>query len=520
MRGEPVLSVSGLRITLGTEDGPVNAVNGITFEVAAGEILAVVGESGSGKTLTSLSVLGLVPSNGQVDGTLKLDDRELSALSPKELRRVRGNDVAMVFQDPASALNPVHTVAWQVREAVRAHRDLTRAAADARVLELLGLAGIPDPARRAKQYPHQLSGGLRQRVVIAMAIACDPKVIIADEPTSALDVTVQAGILDLLRTLRDTMDTAIVLVTHDMGVVSALADRVVVMRRGELVEQAPVRQLFDAPQHAYTRELLAAVPKLGSRDEPPRPPGDPVLEIRNLVFDYPGKRGGRAVDDVSLTIGAGEILGMVGESGSGKSTIGRCAIRLLKPASGTVSVLGEDITTLSAKKLRPLRRAFSIVFQDPVSSLDPRMTVADSIAEPLVLQGESTVDQRVSELLDQVQFGKGYRNRYPHELSGGQCQRVAIARALALSPRLLIADEPTSALDVSVQATILDLLAGLHRDLGFACLFISHDLAVVDTVADRVAVLRAGKVVETGTREEVLRDPKDPYTRQLLAAAL
>ncbi|WP_215550172.1 ABC transporter ATP-binding protein [Amycolatopsis sp. CA-230715] len=515
-----MLSVSGLRITLSTEDGPVDAVKGVTFDVAAGEILAVVGESGSGKSLTSLSVLGLVPPNGQVGGAVRLDDRELSSLSPKELRRIRGNDVAMIFQDPASALNPVHTVGWQIREAVRAHRDLTRSAADARVLDLLGLVGVPDAARRVKQYPHQLSGGLRQRVVIAMAIACDPKVIIADEPTSALDVTVQAEILDLLRTLRDAMDTAIVLVTHDMGVVSALADRVAVMRSGELVEQAPVRQLFDSPRHAYTRELLAATPRLGDRDEAPRPPGDPVLEIRNLVFDYPGKRGERAVDDVSFTIGTGEVLGMVGESGSGKSTIGRCAIRLLKPSSGTVSVLGEDITTLSVKKLRPLRRAFSIVFQDPVSSLDPRLTVADSIAEPLVLHRESTVDSRVSELLDQVQLGRGHRNRYPHELSGGQCQRVAIARALALSPRLLIADEPTSALDVSVQAKILDLFAGLQRDLGFACLFISHDFAVVDALADRVAVLRAGKIVETGTRQEVLRAPKDPYTRQLLSAVL
>ncbi|WP_020670489.1 ABC transporter ATP-binding protein [Amycolatopsis nigrescens] len=552
-----VLSISDLRISFSTEDGPVDAVKGIAFDVAPGEIVAVVGESGSGKSVTSMSVLGLLPKTSRITGDLRLEERELAGLKDKELRKIRGNDIAMIFQEPMSALNPVYTVGWQIREALRTHQDLAKSAADARAIELLDMVGIPDPAVRFNQYPHQLSGGLRQRVVIAMAIACDPKVIIADEPTTALDVTVQAEILGLLRRLRDTLNTAIVLITHDMGVVADLADRVVVMYQGEIVEQAPVTELFASPQEEYTRKLLAAVPVLGQRPEGRRLLDDsgidvtgeeavkiaeeirladeelaaqikadaPALEISNLVLEYPGRgrqNKNRAVDNVSLSIQKGEILGLVGESGSGKSTVGRCAIRLLKPTEGTVSIAGRDITNLSAKELRPLRRYFSIVFQDPASTLDPKMTIGESIGEPLtlhkVLAGKELND-RVTTLLDKVELSGHYRNRYPHELSGGQRQRVSIARALALDPQLLIADEPTSALDVSVQARVLDLFLDLQQTLQFACLFISHDLAVVDLLADRVAVMQHGKLVEVGTRDQVLHSPQEEYTKRLLSAA-
>lgn len=551
---QSVLSISDLKISFSTEDGVVEAVKGIGFDVAPGEILAIVGESGSGKSVTSMSVPGLLPKSAKIAGARKLGDVDLGTMSPKQLRKHRGSDVAMIFQEPMTALNPMYTVGWQIREALRAHQDISKQAADKRAIELLDMVGIPEPARRFKQYPHQLSGGLRQRVVIAMAIACDPKVIIADEPTTALDVTVQAEILALLRKLRDTLNTAIVLITHDMGVVADLADRVVVMYQGEIVEQAPVRELFANPQQDYTKRLLAAVPVLGQRPEGQRlldtPKANvtesktdaalrkaheklqsrlddsaPALAIKDLVLEYPGKgRQGknRAVDNVSLHIDRGEILGLVGESGSGKSTVGRCAIRLLKPTSGSVTIAGTDITTMSHKDLRPMRMYFSIVFQDPASTLDPKMTIGDSIAEPLVLHKILTgkdLDNRVTDLLDKVQLSGHYRNRYPHELSGGQRQRVAIARALALDPKLLIADEPTSALDVSVQAKVLDLFLDLQQHLRFACLFISHDLAVVDLLADRVAVMQHGKLVEVGTREQVLHDPQQEYTKRLLSAA-
>jgi peptide/nickel transport system ATP-binding protein len=552
-----VLSIADLTISFKTEDGIVEAVKGIGFDVAPGEIVAVVGESGSGKSVTSMSVLGLLPKTSTIAGDVRLDEQEIAGLKEKDLRKIRGNEIAMIFQEPMTALNPVYTVGWQIREALRSHQDISKAAAHSRTIELLEMVGIPNPPERFKQYPHQLSGGLRQRVVIAMAIACDPKVIIADEPTTALDVTVQAEILGLLRKLRDTLNTAIVLITHDMGVVADLADRVVVMYQGEIVEEAPVDELFASPKEEYTRKLLAAVPVLGQRPENRRlldnagidvnsteaakiaeeirladtelqaqiEESAPALEIIDLVLEYPGRRGqqkNRAVDGVSLSINKGEILGLVGESGSGKSTVGRCAIGLLRATSGTVSIAGRDITKLSNKELRPLRRYFSIVFQDPASTLDPKMTIGESVAEPLVLhkivRGKELND-RVATLLDKVELSGHYRNRYPHELSGGQRQRVAIARALALDPQLLIADEPTSALDVSVQARVLDLFLDLQQSLQFACLFISHDLAVVDLLADRVAVMQRGKLIEVGTRDQVLHSPQQDYTRRLLSAA-
>jgi peptide/nickel transport system ATP-binding protein len=550
-----VLSITDLTISFRTEDGVVDAVKGIGFDVAPGEIVAVVGESGSGKSVTSMSVLGLLPKTSTISGDVRLGEDGISGLKEKDLRKIRGNEIAMIFQEPMTALNPVYTIGWQIRESLRSHQDISKAAADARAIELLEMVGIPNPAERFKQYPHQLSGGLRQRVVIAMAIACDPKVIIADEPTTALDVTVQAEILGLLRKLRDTLNTAIVLITHDMGVVADLADRVVVMYQGEIVEEAPVQELFASPKQDYTRRLLAAVPVLGQRPENRRlfesaiadgtaatqiaeeirledaeleaqiEMTAPALEITDLALEYPGRRGqkvNRAVDGVSLSIQKGEILGLVGESGSGKSTVGRCAIGLLRATEGSVSIAGRDITKLSNKELRPLRRYFSIVFQDPASTLDPKMTIGESVAEPLVLhkilRGKELND-RVATLLDKVELSGHYRNRYPHELSGGQRQRVAIARALALDPQLLIADEPTSALDVSVQARVLDLFLDLQQSLQFACLFISHDLAVVDLLADRVAVMQHGKLIEVGTRDQVLHSPQEDYTRRLLSAA-
>ncbi|VVJ15619.1 Dipeptide transport ATP-binding protein DppD (TC 3.A.1.5.2) [Amycolatopsis camponoti] len=552
-----VLSISDLSVSFQTEDGVVDAVKGIGFDVQPGEIVAVVGESGSGKSVTSMSVLGLLPKTSRIAGELRLGERNLADLKEKEMQKIRGNQVAMIFQEPMTALNPVYTVGWQLREALRSHLDISKAAADKRAVELLDMVGIPNPELRFKQYPHQLSGGLRQRVVIAMAISCDPKVIIADEPTTALDVTVQAEILGLLRKLRDTLDTAIVLITHDMGVVADMADRVIVMYQGEIVEEAPSRELFASPKEDYTRRLLAAVPVLGQRPEGRRLLDDagiasdsteaakiaeeirladaeleavieeaaPALEIKNLVLEYPGRRGqgkNRAVDDVSLSIAKGEIVGLVGESGSGKTTVGRCAVGLLQATEGTVAIAGKDITKMSAKELRPLRRYFSIVFQDPASTLDPKMTIGESIAEPMVLHkvlGGKELSARVRSLLDKVELGGHYMNRYPHELSGGQRQRVAIARALSLDPALLIADEPTSALDVSVQARVLDLFLDLQQSLQFACLFISHDLAVVDLLADRVAVMQHGKLVEIGTRDQVLHSPQQDYTRRLLSAA-
>ncbi|QWF78418.1 ABC transporter ATP-binding protein [Amycolatopsis sp. CA-230715] len=521
-----VLEFTGLEIGFATAQGTTEAVKGISFGVCPGEVVAVVGESGSGKSATSLSALGLLPPTATVRGSVVLDGDELLELSEKDFRARRGDDVAMVFQEPMTALNPLRTIGWQVAEALLLHRDISTSDARARAGELLALVGIDEPERRLDQYPHELSGGLRQRVMIAMALSCEPKVLIADEPTTALDVTVQAEILDLLRRMRDELGTAIVLITHSMGVVADLADRVVVLYQGEIVEEGDVRQVFAEPAHDYTRRLLAAVPHLGRAParvvEEARADEEPVLAVRDLVVDFSGRRGAgkyRAVDEVSFEIAPREVLGLVGESGSGKTTVGRCAVRLQKPTSGRIEVFGTDVAGLGARKLREVRKRIGMVFQDPASSLDPRMTVGECVAEPLVLGKIGNRDARVAELLDSVRLEKAHRDRYPHELSGGQRQRVSLARALAMDPALLVADEPTSALDVSVQAAVLDLLGQLQRELGFACLFISHDLAVIDQLSDRVVVMRKGKVVEQGTRDEVLRAPKEDYTRRLLASA-
>ncbi len=555
VRRAAVLSLSDLSVSFSTDAGRVRAVRDLSFDVAPGEVLAVVGESGSGKSVTARAVLGLLPSTASVEGSAVLrsgdgpagvpgdgwqsgpagvsgdgwrssTERELVGRSQRALRSVRGDEVSMVFQEPSTALDPVRTVGWQIVQGIRAHRSVSAKEARARAVELLELVGLPDPEQRVDYYPHQLSGGQKQRVVIAMAIACDPDVIVADEPTTALDVTVQAQILDLLLSLRDRLGTAIVLITHNMGVVADVADRVVVMYRGRLVETAPVDRLFAEPRHPYTRALLDAVPHLGREDGPE--PGDPsnevVLDVDDLVVEFAGRLGQpafTAVDHVSLQVRRGEVLGLVGESGSGKSTIGRTAVGLQQPTSGTVSVSGTVVSGLSDARLRPLRSRFGFVFQDPASSLNPRMSIGDCIAEPLRVQTDlssAQVDAKVASLLESVQLPASYAARFGHELSGGQRQRISLARAIALDPDLLIADEPTSALDVSVQATVLELFAELQQRVGFACLFISHDLAVVDSLANRVAVLQHGRLVEQGSREDVLRRPQEAYTQRLIAA--
>ncbi|ALX03228.1 peptide ABC transporter ATPase [Aeromicrobium erythreum] len=537
MRRAAVLSLSDLSVSFSTDGGRVRAVRDLSFDVAPGEVLAVVGESGSGKSVTARAVLGLLPSTATVEGSAVLRsgenpgsssvrDRELVGRSQRELRSVRGDEVSMVFQEPSTALDPVRTVGWQIVQGIRAHRSVSAKEARARAVELLELVGLPDPEQRVDYYPHQLSGGQKQRVVIAMAIACDPDVIVADEPTTALDVTVQAQILDLLLSLRDRLGTAIVLITHNMGVVADVADRVVVMYRGRLVETAPVDRLFAEPRHPYTRALLDAVPHLGREDgpEPVDLSSEVVLDVDDLVVEFAGRLGQpafTAVDHVSLQVRRGEVLGLVGESGSGKSTIGRTAVGLQQPTSGTVSVSGTVVSGLSDARLRPLRSRFGFVFQDPASSLNPRMSIGDCIAEPLRVQTDlsaAQVDAKVASLLESVQLPASYAARFGHELSGGQRQRISLARAIALDPDLLIADEPTSALDVSVQATVLELFAELQQRVGFACLFISHDLAVVDSLANRVAVLQHGRLVEQGSREDVLRRPQEAYTQRLIAA--
>ncbi|MER7450055.1 ABC transporter ATP-binding protein [Nocardia beijingensis] len=529
-RGRPALSIESLSVTFATDAGPVHAVTDVSYEVYPGEVLAIVGESGSGKSVSSRTAMGLLPETATVRGLVTLGAEQVTAMNDRQLTALRGGAISMVFQEPGLALDPLFTVGFQIGEALRAHTDLSKKAAKARAVELLRLVGLPDPEHRVDYYPHQLSGGQKQRVMIAIAIACEPKVIIADEPTTALDVTVQAEILALLRDLRDRIGSAIVLITHNMGVVADIADRVVVMRDGAVVEQAPVDELFARPTADYTRALLAAVPHLGTEQIEHGPPGtaeiqgDPVLEVRDLVVEFPGPFGRprfRAVDGVSLRIGPGETLGLVGESGSGKSTIGRCVAALQRPTSGTVRVRGQDIVGLSPRKLRPIRRRFGFVFQDPASSLNPRLTVGECVAEPLLVHKAGSAAQiraRVRRLLDDVRLPAGAERRYPHELSGGQRQRASLARALILDPDLLVADEPTSALDVSVQAAVLELFGELQRECGWACLFISHDLAVVDQLADRITVLRDGAVVEEGDRNSILRAPREQYTRRLVAA--
>jgi peptide/nickel transport system ATP-binding protein len=521
------VEIRDLDITFATDGGDVAAVRGIDLDVRAGEVLAIVGESGSGKTVTGRSILGLLPETARVDGAVLLTGTDVVGLSPDRMRALRGPAAAMIFQEPSTSLNPVFTVGWQLAEGLRAHGKVSKSDARAAAIDVLGRVGIPDPERRIDDYPHQFSGGQKQRIVIAMALALRPAVIIADEPTTALDVTVQAEILDLLRILRDDFGTAIVLITHNMGVVADLADRVAVMYEGEIVETAPVAELFANPRDPYTQRLLAAVPRLEIVDRAFT--GDaaaaPVVIASDLSIDYPGRLGRkafRAVSAVSFDIRPGEVLGLVGESGSGKTTIGRAIAGLTRVTGGSLQVLGTELAGGRERAFRPKRRELGFVFQDPASSFNPLLTIADCIAEPLVVHGEApnpaAARAKVDELLDAVQLPGDYGDRYPHELSGGQRQRASLARALALDPKLLIADEPTSALDVSVQARVLELFAELQERFGFACLFITHDLAVVDLLAHRVVVLHHGEIAEHGPTAQVLGSPQDPYTQRLIAA--
>jgi peptide/nickel transport system ATP-binding protein len=536
-----VVDITNLAVSFATDAGAVHAVDGVSLSVARGEVLAIVGESGSGKTVTAKTILGLLPETATASGTVLLRGADSAAgvnvvtLGKKGLREVRGRDVSMVFQEPSTALNPVYPVGWQIVEGLRAHGKYSKSQGRAKAIDILRRVGIPDPEVRVDYYPHQFSGGQKQRVVIAMALVLDPGLIVADEPTTALDVTVQAEILDLLRRCRDEFGTAIVLITHNMGVVADLADRVVVMYQGKVVEEADAQTLFAFPKDDYTKRLLAAVPHVGQATTLTRERADtrvagwseqkPVVEASGLRIQYPGrlgKPGFVAVDGVDFVIRPGEVLGLVGESGSGKTTIGRAMGGLTRVTGGSLRVLGHEMNGVRERRFRAVRHRIGFVFQDPASSFNPLLTIAECVSEPLVVHGRAAnptaARSRVDELLEAVQLPRSYGDRYPHELSGGQRQRASLARALALEPELLIADEPTSALDVSVQARVLELFAQLQTEFGFAALFISHDLAVVDLLADRIAVLYNGKLVEEGTGEQVLGNPKDPYTQRLLAS--
>lgn len=522
-----ILEVKNLGVEFWVEGGWIPAAKNLSYEIAAGEVLAIVGESGSGKSASSMALLGLTPPNGRVSGSVLLSGEDLITANKKRLREIRGSGIAVIFQEPMTALNPVYKIGFQIMETLRVHFNMSNEKAKSRAIELLTLVDLPDPAKVFDSYPHQLSGGQRQRAMIAQAISCDPKLLIADEPTTALDVTIQAEILDLLRDLHKRLNSAILLITHDMGVVADLADRVLVMKDGEMVEQGTVREIYNNPKQTYTKELLSSVPNLGQGKAVSAKPvskAEPVLTLRNVNIEYP-KRGRvpafLAAKGINLEVARGEVLGLVGESGSGKTTVGRAAVGLIQVKSGSLIVAGKDISRTRKSELQELRSKLGIVFQDPGSSLNPRWSIAESISEPLVLSRSFTKEQiskKVDDLLNQVQLPLSYRNRYPHELSGGQRQRVGIARALSLSPELLVADEPTSALDVSVQAKVLELLKDLQKDLGFACLFISHDLAVVDFLADRIAVMNHGEIVEQGDKNQILRNPQQEYTKRLIAA--
>jgi peptide/nickel transport system ATP-binding protein len=561
-----VLQVTDLSVDFGVDNLWVPAAIKLNYSIKRGEVMALVGESGSGKSVSSMSILDLLPKNSRITGSIKLNGRELRGISAAQMRAVRGKEVALIFQEPMTALNPVFTIGFQIVETLRVHYGISPREGKERALELLRMVELPDPLKAFNSYPHQLSGGQRQRAMIAQSISCDPGLLIADEPTTALDVTVQAEILDLLRSLRDRLDSAILLITHDMGVVADLADHIAVMRRGVIVEAGTAHDIFHNPQHEYTKALLDAVPHLGQGSEGAaidltatlavvaegaitddtlreraaeneRLAGEAkrvadralaslpaVLDFKDVVIEYPGRgrvKAFRAVDHIDLQIHEGEVVGLVGESGSGKTTLGRAAIGLLPITSGSLNVVGTDLSNPTRRHIREVHKKAGIVFQDPSSSLNPRMTIGMSIGEPLLLAKKvkgQALTRAIEALLDSVELPRNYRTRYPHELSGGQKQRVGIARALALKPTLLIADEPTSALDVSVQATVLELLKTLQREMNFACLFITHDLAVIDILADRIAVMHLGKLVEVGTRDEILRHPKDPYTQRLIAA--
>ena len=525
----PLLEVQGLRTWFHTDEGVAKAVDGVTYTVAKGETLGVVGESGCGKSVTALSVMQLVPQPaGRFEGgKILFRGQNLLDRSPEEMREIRGNEIAMIFQEPMSALNPVYTVGNQIMETVMLHQGLDRDAARVHAIEMLTKVGIPSPEKRVDEYPHQLSGGMRQRVMIAIAMACDPALLIADEPTTALDVTTQAQIIDLVRDLQHDFGTAVVWISHDLGVIGQVADDVTVLRDGRTVDQAPILTLFDSPRDDYTRDLLAARPVLDAQGPPEVTGTDELLTVEGLDVRFTvstpvGRSTVHAVRDVSFTVRRGATLGLVGESGSGKSTVAAALTGLALPDGGTATLDGTDVFGAKGSAARALRRRIGLVFQDPFSSLNPRARVATSIAEPLsvhdLVDGKPARTARVAELLELVGLPTEFAQRYPHELSGGQRQRVSIARALAAEPELLILDEATASLDVSVQARVLELLARLQRELGLSYLFIGHDLAVIRQVSHDVLVMRDGAAVEYRPAAELFAAPEEQYTRELLAA--
>ncbi|UOA14347.1 MULTISPECIES: ABC transporter ATP-binding protein [Sulfitobacter] len=550
----PIAQIQGLRVEFQTKDGPVVGVEDVSFDINPGETVCVVGESGSGKSVSSLSLMRLVEyGGGEIAGGRLLFERgekgqiDLAASSGSLMRKIRGNEIGMIFQEPMTALNPVFTIGKQMTEGLRLHLNLTRQEAEARALELMRQVRIPEPERRLKQYPHELSGGMRQRVVIAMALACEPRLLIADEPTTALDVTIQAEILALMDRLKRETGTAVMFITHDMAVVAQMADRVVVMFRGKKVEEGTVEEIFENPQHPYTKALLAAVPKLGEMTGKPYPEpmkllgsedkeilpikgrDEVLLSVKNLTTRFPVQGGFlrrtvanvHAVEDLSFSINKGQTLSLVGESGCGKSTAGRSILRLVEPMSGEVNLDGVDVMALDQKALRTARLDMQMIFQDPFASLNPQMQLADQVAEPIhnfaTLKG-AEITKRIEMLFDRVELPRSFMRRFPHELSGGQRQRVAIARALALNPKLIIADEAVSALDVSVQAQVLNLMMELQAEMELSFLFISHDMAVVERVSHYVGVMYLGRIVELGSRQRVFENPQHPYTQALMKA--
>ncbi|MCZ8374009.1 MAG: ABC transporter ATP-binding protein [Beijerinckiaceae bacterium] len=552
----PLLSVRNLRTSFRVGGEWRSAVDDVSFDIAAGETVAIVGESGSGKSVSALSIMRLISSiNGKVEGEIRLEGRDLVSLSEDEMRKIRGNAMSMIFQEPMTSLNPVLTVGQQICEALRYHRGMTAREAEAEAIRILERVRIPAARERFAEYPHRLSGGMRQRVMIAMALACKPRLLIADEPTTALDVTIQAQILDLIKHLQEEEGMAVLFITHDMAVVAEIADRVVVMWKGKKLEDEPAGTIFREPKNGYTKALLAAVPKLGEMLAHPRPlrfpvidPGSgaieipaslvpdtvkaaepPLLSVEGLTTRFPihagllGRLRGRvhAVENVSFSLRKGETLALVGESGCGKSTTGRSILRLVEPTGGTVTFGGSDVSSVSPSGLQLLRRRMQMIFQDPFASLNPRKTIGAAIAEPLIVHGVADrkgAADRTAALLKRVGLMPEMAGRYPHEFSGGQRQRIAIARALALNPELVVADEAVSALDVSVKAQVLNLMLDLQEELGLAYLFISHDMAVVERVSHRIAVMYLGEIVEIGSRADVLRNPTHPYTQKLLSA--
>ena len=519
-----LLSVDNLSVSFVTRNGTNKAVDNVSFSVEERQITAIIGESGSGKSVSCYAMLGLVPSPpGRIDGgTALFQGQDLLALSEAELRAIRGRDIAMIFQDPMTCLNPFMKIGDQLIEPLTLHKGLAKGPARERAMALLDEVGIRDPQAAMTAFPHEFSGGMRQRVMIAMALINEPKLLIADEPTTALDVTIQAQILKLIAELQTKRDIGVLFISHDLAVVSDIADQIVVMEKGKVVESGQPRAIFDDPQHPYTQKLLAAIPSGQKAADTVAP--DPLIRIEHLRTWFTPTAGAepvKAVDDVSLEIHRGEVLGLVGESGSGKSTLGRSILRLVPITDGQITFEGTELSSLEGRALKQFRHRMQMIFQDPYASLNPRMTVYDTLAEPLLLHGlvnKAGLDQAIRELMDNVGLARAFVRKYPHEFSGGQRQRIAIGRALATRPEFIVADEPVSALDVTIQAQILDLLADLTKEYGLTMLFISHDLAVIRQIADRIAVMYHGKLVEEGSTAQVFDSPREDYTRSLLAA--